>query len=109
MPTITLPPTGLGGSTTTKAKDGVGVVSVTAQCEEKTGDPLIFDVQHNGYLVRFGDGLFSPDIPDGPINAGSLVGPLFPQVSSGMVLIGYFDIPNNLVYVIPINIQPKCP
>ena len=107
MGRIPMPPPG-GDGETVKAPGGVTVVSLTAVCDPST-DPIFFDVGDDGYFTRFGDGLFSPDIPDGFRKAGSIVGPLFPQVSSGTVIVGYFDQRKNAVYVVPIQIAPKCP
>ncbi len=63
----------------------------------------------NGFLVRFGDHFLSPDIPDGNVTTGQDIGPLTPQVSTGSVIVGYFDFNRKILYLIPIQIQPSCP
>jgi hypothetical protein len=107
MGRIPMPPPG-GEGEEIQAPGGVTVHSIPAICEPST-EELFFDINHSGYLVRFGDGLFDPDIPDGAEQAGSAVGPLYPQVSSGTVIVGFFDSVDNSVYVVPIQLKPACP
>jgi hypothetical protein len=104
MGRIHMPPSGEGGGK--KGGDGgVTVVGVSPVTDPNT-DAIYFDVDEDGYFARFADGLFSPDIPDGFREAGSIVGPLFPQVSSGTVVVGFFDLKQDTVYILPIEITP---
>ena len=106
MGRIHLPPNTVGGGIS-RAATGVAVESFPMECDPNT-DPIYFIVDKNGYFVRFGDGLFSPDIPDGPVAAGSIIGPLFPQVTTGNVVVGFYESAIKTVFIFPIQIAPSC-
>jgi hypothetical protein len=107
MATIPLPPDGTLGGLTTVGLGGVSLNFVSNQCVASS-DTLTFPVSHDGFLVRFGDRFFSPDIPDGNVAKKTSIGPLVPQVTSGSVIVGYLDFETNKLYFIPIEIETIC-
>jgi hypothetical protein len=109
MPTtINLPPDGgRGGAKTpvpgavsvsiTGAPETVAIFPTTAVANK---DTLTFKHFDNGYLARFADGFFNPDIPDGMVTADISVA----AIKSGTVIVGFLD--NNRLCIIPIQITP---
>lgn len=108
MGKITFPPSGDEG-VRSKSFFGIEVLVLPVFCNKNSDDPLEFHVDEDGYLIRFGDGLFSPDIPDAFEAAGSDVEPCKPTGKNGTVIAGFLDFGRKILYLKPIEVKSSCP
>ncbi|HEY5329971.1 MAG TPA: hypothetical protein VIJ79_08820 [Acidobacteriaceae bacterium] len=97
MGQINLPPSGIHRD------------DISDYCQQYTGDPLKISVRDAGFVAVLPTGAFSPDIPVGLFAQNQVLGPFNPTTNNTSVILAYFDLSSQKLYLTRINIQSTCP